>query len=101
MHDARRTAATTSAAVPTRERSAYPCASTTRRRISARLTRVSDFATFVLDQLPPPPRRVLEVGCGSEGGLVDLLADAGYDTLGVDPHAPERPGFVRSELLDL
>ena len=44
-----------------------------------------DFATFVFDQLPPPPGRVLEVGCGREGGLVEALAARGYDALGVDP----------------
>jgi 2-polyprenyl-3-methyl-5-hydroxy-6-metoxy-1,4-benzoquinol methylase len=57
---------------------------------------VSDFATFVLEQLPPPPARVLEVGCGEEGGLVATLAGAGYDVLGVDPHAPDAPGFLRA-----
>jgi SAM-dependent methyltransferase len=56
---------------------------------------VSDFATFVLDQLQPPPGRVLEVGCGHEGGLVAMLSAAGYDVLGVDPHAPEGPNFRR------
>src|SRR5438105_11381896 len=93
MHPARRTAASTSAAVPLRARTAYPCARTTRRRISARLTVVSDFGTFVLEQLPPPPGRVLEVGCGREGGVVALLVAAGYDVLGVDPHAPEGEHF--------
>jgi SAM-dependent methyltransferase len=58
---------------------------------------VSDFGTFVLKQLPPPPQRVLEVGCGHEGGLVALLTDAGYDVLGVDPHAPEGDRFRRAE----
>jgi hypothetical protein len=58
---------------------------------------VSDFGTFVLKQLPPPPQRVLEVGCGHEGGVVPLLADAGYDVLGVDPHAPEGDRFRRVE----
>jgi hypothetical protein len=56
----------------------------------------SDFATFVLDQLPPPPRRVLEIGCGEEGGLVELLAARGYETLGVDPHAPEGERFLHT-----
>jgi hypothetical protein len=56
---------------------------------------VSDFATFVFEQLPPPPGRVLEIGCGSEGGLVAELAARGYDVLGVDPHAPEREQFRR------
>jgi SAM-dependent methyltransferase len=62
---------------------------------------VADFGTFVLKQLPPPPQRVLEVGCGREGGLVELLAGAGYDVLGVDPHAPERERFVRAEFQEL
>jgi hypothetical protein len=62
---------------------------------------VADFGTFVLKQLPPPPRRILEVGCGREGGLVELLADAGYDALGVDPHAPEGERFVRAEFEEL
>ena len=50
---------------------------------------MADFRTFVLDQLPPPPLRILEVGCGREGGLVEPLAASGYEVLGVDPHAPE------------
>jgi Methyltransferase domain len=57
---------------------------------------VTDFGTFVLKQLPPPPQRVLEVGCGEEGGLAELLAGAGYDVTGVDPHAPEGERFLRS-----
>jgi hypothetical protein len=65
-----------------------------RRRISARLTVV--FVTFVFDHLPPPPRRVLEIGCGRAGGLVLELADAGYEVLGVDPDAPEGEWFLRS-----
>jgi SAM-dependent methyltransferase len=57
---------------------------------------VADFGTFVLKQLPPAPQRVLEVGCGREGGVVELLADAGYEVLGVDPHAPEGERFLRA-----
>jgi SAM-dependent methyltransferase len=57
---------------------------------------VADFGTFVLKQLPPAPQRVLEVGCGHEGGVVELLAGAGYDVLGVDPHAPEGERFLRT-----
>jgi hypothetical protein len=38
---------------------------------------------------------VLEIGCGSSGGLVELLADAGYDVLGVDPQAPEGEHYLR------
>jgi SAM-dependent methyltransferase len=62
---------------------------------------VADFGTFVLEQLPPAPRRVLEVGCGREGGLVELLASAGYDVLGVDPDAPNGERFRRAEFQEL
>jgi SAM-dependent methyltransferase len=62
---------------------------------------VSDFATFVLDQLPTSPGRVLEVGCGREGGLVAMLAAHGYDVLGVDPDAPEGPGFIRARFEEI
>jgi hypothetical protein len=57
---------------------------------------VADFGIFVLNQLPPPPQRVLEVGCGREGGLVELLVGAGYDVLAVDPHAPEGERFLQT-----
>jgi hypothetical protein len=62
---------------------------------------VPTFATFVFDQLPPPPRRVLEIGCGREGGLVAELAARGYDVLGVDPDAPEGERFVRADFQTL
>ncbi len=56
---------------------------------------MSDFATFVLEHLPPAPCRVLEVGCGREGGLVALLAERGYDVLGADPNAPDGDRYTR------
>jgi hypothetical protein len=62
---------------------------------------VPTFATFVFEQLPPPPRRVLEVGCGRDGGLVAQLVERGYDTIGVDPHAPAGEWFVQSEFQTL
>jgi len=62
---------------------------------------VSDFGTFVLNQLGPPPGRVLEVGCGREGGIVALLSEAGYDALGVDPAAPDGPNFRRARFEDV
>src|SRR5438105_11708337 len=58
------------------------------RRACARLTAV-DFTEFGLSQLPDPPRRVLEVGCGYRGGIAPALAAAGYDVLAIDPDAPE------------
>ena len=48
-----------------------------------------DFTAFVLQELPPAPARVLEIGCGDSGGVVPALVEAGYDALGVDPRAPE------------
>jgi hypothetical protein len=62
---------------------------------------VPTFATFVFDQLPPPPCRVLEIGCGRHGGLVEELVAAGYDALGVDPEAPEGERFLRAEFQSL
>lgn len=59
------------------------------------------FIDFVLNQLPPAPCRVLEIGCGREGGLVEELVEAGYDALGVDPEAPEGPRFVRARFQDV
>ena len=60
-----------------------------------------EFLDFVLSYLPPPPARVLELGCGDEGGLVPALGRAGYDALGIDPYAPEGPGFRRISLEEL
>jgi hypothetical protein len=63
---------------------------------------MTPFAEFVVSQVPPPPARVLEVGCGEEGGVTPELAAAGYDVLGIDPRAPEGPLFrpITLEQLD-
>lgn len=58
---------------------------------------VPDFATFVFEHLPPPPLRVIEIGCGRHGGLVEELAARGYDATGVDPEAPAGERFVQAE----
>jgi SAM-dependent methyltransferase len=55
---------------------------------------------FVRGQLPPPPARVIELGCGSLGGHVPALLRAGYDATGVDPGAPEGPACVRAPFED-
>jgi hypothetical protein len=60
----------------------------------------ADFLPFALARLPPAPARVLEVGCGEAGGLVEDLAARGYETLGVDPHAPAGDRFVRATFED-
>src|SRR5712664_1162856 len=42
----------------------------------------------------PVGSRVLDVGCG-DGGLVNRLAELGFDAFGVDPAAPARPRLIR------
>jgi hypothetical protein len=56
---------------------------------------VVDFGTYALLQLPPPPARVLEVGCGEDGGITSQLVDAGYDAHAVDPRAPDGRRYRR------
>jgi SAM-dependent methyltransferase len=46
-----------------------------------------DHLSFVDRHLPPPPARVLEVGCG-KGDLARTLAGRDYDVTAIDPHAP-------------
>ena len=52
---------------------------------------------FVRNQLPSAPARVLEVGCGPLGGFVPALLASGYDAVGIDPEAPEGPGYRQIE----
>jgi SAM-dependent methyltransferase len=55
---------------------------------------------FVRGQLPPPPARVIELGCGRFGGHVPALIRAGYDATGVDPKAPEGAAYRRAAFED-
>src|SRR5438552_14564849 len=91
----RRTVSSTLEAEPSRS-----CARTAIRRACARLT-VVDFTEFALSQLPESPRRVLEVGCGYQGGVAPALAAAGYDVLAIDPDAPEGPLYRQITLEEL
>ena len=52
---------------------------------------------FVHARLPSPPATVLEIGCGPLGGFVPALLRDGYNAVGVDPEAPEAPGYHRIE----
>jgi SAM-dependent methyltransferase len=52
---------------------------------------------FVGAHLPPPPARVLEIGCGRWGGVVPQLRKAGYEAVGVDPDAPDGAEFRQME----
>jgi SAM-dependent methyltransferase len=45
--------------------------------------------SFVLDSLPPPPLRVLEVGAG-DGVLANALGEEGYDVVAIDPASETR-----------
>jgi SAM-dependent methyltransferase len=58
------------------------------------------FTSFVLSHLQPPPRRVLEVGCG-RGELALALAAAGYEVVAVDPDAPTGAIFRRTTIEEL
>jgi SAM-dependent methyltransferase len=52
---------------------------------------------FVRAQLPPPPARVLELGCGPLGGFVPALLADGYDAVGVDRNAPPGSAYRHGE----
>ena len=57
------------------------------------------FLELVLAHVPPPPARVLEVGCG-RGELALALDEHGFDVVAVDPEAPEGPVFRQVALED-
>jgi SAM-dependent methyltransferase len=65
------------------------------RTVTAEETWLAAVWPFVRDNVPPAPARVLEIGCGPLGGFVPRLALGGYDATGVDPEAPEAPGYAR------
>jgi hypothetical protein len=62
---------------------------------------VTAFTEFLLDHLPPPPARVLEIGCGPRGGVMPALVERGYDGLAIDERAPEGDRFRRITLEQL
>ena len=55
---------------------------------------------FVFGELPAPPARVLEVGCG-DGDLARALDSAGFAVLAIDPRAPDGPIFERTTIEEL
>ena len=56
-----------------------------------------DLHVLARAELPGPPARVLEVGCG-RGELSRALSTDGYDVVAVDPEAPEGAIFRRTTL---
>jgi SAM-dependent methyltransferase len=50
---------------------------------------------FVKAHLPGAPARVLELGCGPRGGFVPALRGDRHTAVGVDPEAPDEPGYHR------
>jgi SAM-dependent methyltransferase len=56
-----------------------------------------ELTEFVLSQLGPPPRRVLEIGCG-QGELARVLSERGYDMIAIDPEAPAGAIFRRTTI---
>lgn len=58
-----------------------------------------DVVEYVLEKLPPPPVRLLDVGCG-DGWLVHELVERGYDALGIDPEATEDDALLRRARLE-
>jgi SAM-dependent methyltransferase len=50
--------------------------------------------------LPPAPAAVVELGCGPLGGFVPALFREGYEAVGVDPEAPEAPGYHQTRFED-
>ena len=59
-----------------------------------------DLHRLVRRELPNPPARVLEVGCG-DGRLALALASDGYDVVAVDPKAPEGEIFRQATIEEL
>lgn len=57
---------------------------------------LSETWPFVRGQLPPALARVVELGCGTSGGHVPALIQAGYHATGVDPAAPDEPDYQRT-----
>jgi GNAT superfamily N-acetyltransferase len=64
------------------------------------LASTPDVVEFVRAELPAPPARVLEVGCGP-GELGLALDAAGYDVLAIDPVAPDGPIFRKTTIEEL
>ena len=59
--------------------------------------RLERFHAFTRAQLPSPPGRLLEIGCG-DGQLALALDADGYDVTAIDPRAPDGPIFRRLTL---
>jgi SAM-dependent methyltransferase len=70
---------------------------TCRRRAAIPTVDTRPLTDFVLAELPRPPARVLEVGCGA-GDLARTMDGAGYEVVAIDPAAPDGEIFRRIKL---
>lgn len=50
--------------------------------------------------LPPAPASVVDIGCGTFGGIVPALIGDGYDAIGIDPGAPSTDRYRAVPLAD-
>jgi SAM-dependent methyltransferase len=55
----------------------------------------------VRERLPPPPARVIDIGCGPHGGFVPFLREGGYEAVGVDSEAPAAGPYHRVRFEEL
>jgi SAM-dependent methyltransferase len=69
---------------------------TEQRRLAAQRWLAAQWP-FVRSHLPALPTRLLEIGCGPLGGFVPAARACGYAAEGVDPEAPDEPGYHRIE----
>jgi SAM-dependent methyltransferase len=68
--------------------------------LTASFSLTMELTAFVIGNIPPPPARVLEIGCGA-GELARALAAARYNVTAVDPDAPEGAIFERMPFEEL
>jgi SAM-dependent methyltransferase len=59
-----------------------------------------DLHSLARRELPSPPARILEIGCGAGALAIALDAD-GYEVVAVDPKAPEGAIFRRTTIEEL
>ena len=62
---------------------------------------MTEFLDFVVTQLPPAPARVLEIGCGPDGGVTPALGKGGAPVILTGIGLPDDRLHAPNEKLDL